>query len=178
MLAELNSLYIQCINHVGLKEVFVKLMLARILLKSFSYCPCYDQPSCNQAWPDSGRSERLTAAIFPLCQFTETTIVASSRRSQVSLGYSCPPKSFSFFLLSQPWSVLPPMSLLILPITRWPALVPGPPDLRPGATRVAQNPWFPDSHPCLRPHYLLTVWCISWLWLPLLQCVAWPIFLP
>lgn len=147
--------------------------MARILLQSFSYFSCCDQPACNQAWPDGGRSGRLTAVIFPGCQFTGTIIVASSWQSQLSLGYGCPPKSFFSFLPSQPWTVLPAVSLLILPLTRRPALVAGLPDLRPGANRAAWNPWFPDSHSCLRPHYLLTVWRISWISFPLLQCVAW-----
>lgn len=178
MLAELNSLCLQCIKHVGVKEVFVKLTLARILLQSFSYFSCCHQPACNQGWPDGGRSGRLTAVIFPGCQFiTGTIIVASSWQSQLPLGYGCPPKSFSCFLPSQPWTVLPAMSLLILPLTRRPALAPGLPDLRPGANRAAWNPWFPDSHSCLGPHYLLTVWRISWISFPLLQCVAWLVFL-
>lgn len=112
MLKDLNSSCPECIKHVGLKEVFVKLMPARIFLRSSSYCPCCDQPGCNQTWPEADRSGRETAVIFPFRQFTT---VASSRQSQVSLGYSCPPKSFSFLLPSQPWSVLPAMSLLILP---------------------------------------------------------------
>ena len=178
MLADLNSLCLQCIKHVGLREVFVKLMLARILLKSFSYCPWCDQTGCNQAWPDGDRSGRLTTVISPFCQFTKTTIVASFRWSQVSPGYSCPPKSFSLFLPSQPWSVLPAMTLLVLPLATWPALVPGLPDLHPGANQAAWNPWSPDLYPCLSPYYLLTVWCISLIWFPLLQRIAWPIFLP
>lgn len=41
MLAEPNSLCLQCMKQAGQKEASVKLMLVRVLLKSRSSCPCY-----------------------------------------------------------------------------------------------------------------------------------------
>lgn len=60
-------------------------MSSRILIKSFSHYPWCDQSGCNQAWPEGGRSSRLTSVIFPFCQFAGTIIVTSSRWSHMSL---------------------------------------------------------------------------------------------
>lgn len=69
-------------------------MLSRILLKSFSHYLWCDQSGCNQTWQESDRSRRLTSLIFPFCQFAGTIIVASSRRSHVSLDLQLSSKIF------------------------------------------------------------------------------------